>query len=159
MKICYRRSDKVYSYNSTLFEQGRTKGRGEMWDENWTIYARNTGGYDAAVPDGREGPEAHSVTWERVQIPFISRPYDVRSGINARMWTRKCAHGRILHGASATFFILYIVIEAARDSYREVLIIYSCFVWYTLCRKYISYSRQKKRGRKKIYISSSRIGF
>lgn len=27
-------------------------------------------------PDGREGPEAHSVTWERVQIPFISRPCD-----------------------------------------------------------------------------------
>lgn len=43
------------------------------------------GGFDTAAPDGREGPEAHSVTWERVQIPFISRPYDVWSGINARM--------------------------------------------------------------------------
>lgn len=37
---------------------------------------RFTRGIQAAtMPDGREGPEAHSVTWERVQIPFISRPY------------------------------------------------------------------------------------
>lgn len=80
------------------------------------------------MPDGREGPEAHSVTWERVQIPFISRPYDVWNGTNARMWARKCAHGRILYKAPAMLFILYIVIEAARGSYREVLIIYSCLV-------------------------------
>lgn len=111
------------------WERGRTKRirrRGETWDENWTIYARNTGRYDAA---GREGPGAHSVTWERVQIPFISRPYDVCGVARMRVRMRKRAHGRILHeeycARSTRFYIVYRYRSGTRFLSR-VLIIHSC---------------------------------
>lgn len=65
----------AHSPNESWATGRRERGEGGGRDENWTIYARNRGGYDMP-PDGREGPEAHSVTWERVQIPFISRPCD-----------------------------------------------------------------------------------
>lgn len=58
------------------------------------------------------------------------------------MWTRKCAHGRILHGGALALLPIVYCYRSGTGLSR-VLIIHSCLFWYILCSKCISYLCQK----------------